>query len=314
MIYDCFIFSNEIELLKTRLEYYSEIVDRFVIIEAAFTFSGLNRDLVYPKIKDDLIKYEGKIIYFPLYTVPDSKSAWDIEYYVRDQIRNCLIKSNVVDEDIIMISDVDEILNLSRIKPGEIKAASLIKISTYYHFINLKAHEVINVNLITPYKFIKTENLGDRYKYYRFVSEQWDHKEINGWHLTYMFGGEMVKYIEKINSFSHQEYNSDYYKNPERLTMSIKYALDIFDREYAKYKFIDISKNYDQYLIRVLKNQGLTTNWIQSPPSIWKIKSLKEIPYYIKHVKNLFWWAKQNLAKSKFGLMYSKLKKKFLKK
>ena len=110
---------------------------------------------------------------------------------------------------------------------------------------------MINVNLITPYKYIKVENIGDRYKYNRFVSKQFEHEELNGWHLTYMFGGDINRYVEKINSFSHQEYNNDYYKNPEKLKMSIKYACDIFDRNYTKYKFVNIYENYDQNLIKV---------------------------------------------------------------
>lgn len=310
MIYDCFIFSNEIELLKIRLEYYFNEVDRFVIIESAFTFSGLSRDLVFPKIQDELLDYEEKIIYFPLLTIPKFTSPWDIEYYVRDQIRTCLNENKVNDEDIVMISDVDEILNLRKIRPNEIKEACMVKISTYYHFINLKAYEVINVNLISPYKYIKLEHLGDRYKYYKFVSKQIEHEELNGWHLTYMFGGEIKKYIEKINSFSHQEYNNEYFKNPEKLKISIKYACDIFDRNYTKYKYVSVNKNYDLSLVKVLLNQKLTISWIQQPPRIWEIKSFQEMKYYIKYIQSLAWWTKQDLARSKFGKIYSNLKKK----
>lgn len=34
MIYDCFTFFNEIELLKIRMNILNDVVDKFVIVEA----------------------------------------------------------------------------------------------------------------------------------------------------------------------------------------------------------------------------------------------------------------------------------------
>ena len=39
MIYDCFQFFNELDILKIRLEVMNPIVDKFVISEATETFS-----------------------------------------------------------------------------------------------------------------------------------------------------------------------------------------------------------------------------------------------------------------------------------
>ena len=40
MIYDCFIFNNEVDLLELRLSILDDVVDKFVIIEGDKTFSG----------------------------------------------------------------------------------------------------------------------------------------------------------------------------------------------------------------------------------------------------------------------------------
>ncbi|MBW2533223.1 MAG: glycosyl transferase GT17 family protein, partial [Deltaproteobacteria bacterium] len=40
MIYDCFPFFNELDLLKIRLEELRPVVDRFVLVEATRTFGG----------------------------------------------------------------------------------------------------------------------------------------------------------------------------------------------------------------------------------------------------------------------------------
>ena len=43
-IYDCFIFNNEVELLELRLNILNDVVDKFVIVEGNFTFSGTKKE------------------------------------------------------------------------------------------------------------------------------------------------------------------------------------------------------------------------------------------------------------------------------
>ncbi len=45
MIYDCFQFFNELDILKIRLHVLGPVVDRFVISEATETFSVLKKPL-----------------------------------------------------------------------------------------------------------------------------------------------------------------------------------------------------------------------------------------------------------------------------
>ena len=47
MVYDCFQFFNELDILKIRLNVLSPVVDKFVISEATETFSGLPKPLYY---------------------------------------------------------------------------------------------------------------------------------------------------------------------------------------------------------------------------------------------------------------------------
>ena len=45
MIYDCFQFFNELDILKLRLHVMDPLVDKFVISEATETFSGIKKPL-----------------------------------------------------------------------------------------------------------------------------------------------------------------------------------------------------------------------------------------------------------------------------
>ena len=51
MIYDCFPFFNELDILKMRMEIMDPIVDKFVIEEAAYTFSSEPKPLYFRKIE-----------------------------------------------------------------------------------------------------------------------------------------------------------------------------------------------------------------------------------------------------------------------
>ncbi|EPW8522930.1 benzoate transporter, partial [Enterobacter hormaechei] len=45
MIYDCFLYYDEDMLLDIRLHTLADVVDRFVIVEATHSFTGIPREL-----------------------------------------------------------------------------------------------------------------------------------------------------------------------------------------------------------------------------------------------------------------------------
>ncbi len=47
---DAFIFYNEEKMLDYRLNYYKDIIDYFIIVEATKTFSGLDKPLYFNRI------------------------------------------------------------------------------------------------------------------------------------------------------------------------------------------------------------------------------------------------------------------------
>ena len=47
MVYDCFMFFNELELLDLRLHELDAVVDRFVLVEGVRTLSGKPKPLYF---------------------------------------------------------------------------------------------------------------------------------------------------------------------------------------------------------------------------------------------------------------------------
>ena len=65
MVYDCFLFLNEFDVLDFRLKLHGPIVDKFIILESDITFAGNSRKLLFQN------SYE-----------------YDIDYYVYDDRKN----------------------------------------------------------------------------------------------------------------------------------------------------------------------------------------------------------------------------------
>src|SRR5690606_38718308 len=111
-IYDAVIFFNELELLKIRFEELYDVVDHFVVVEGSLTFTGNQKPLYFAENRHLFSRFEDKIIYvlvedFPPATSDPQRDSWTREIHQRNGIIRGLC--NCADEDVIIISDTDEI-------------------------------------------------------------------------------------------------------------------------------------------------------------------------------------------------------------
>ena len=111
MIYDCFSYWDEDLLLDLRLKILNKFVDYFVIVEGNKTWQNNPKELRF-----DLNKFEefkDKIIYIPVTDLPDGDDPYLRENFQRNSILKGL--NNARPDDIIIISDIDEIPNTEKI-------------------------------------------------------------------------------------------------------------------------------------------------------------------------------------------------------
>ena len=122
MIFDCFTYNNEDLILELRLNTLDKFVDKFVVIEATTDHAGNNKELNFDmnkfktfekknryKIVDDMPKNTESFYY--------NKRIWH-KNIVRDEYqRNQIVRGlfDAKDDDLILISDIDEIPNLRNI-------------------------------------------------------------------------------------------------------------------------------------------------------------------------------------------------------
>ena len=155
-IFDCFIFNDENHILDIRLNELNKYVDFFIIVEFGQNHQGQTKG---KKIDKKLFnKFEEKIKYFYIEKFEKNLSSWDRESFQRNQINKGL--NNAKNDDIIMISDIDEIPNLKEI--------NFSKIDEYVYAFS-QIHSMYKLNLIRNEKWIGTKLCKKKI----FVSPQW---------------------------------------------------------------------------------------------------------------------------------------------
>lgn len=266
MIYDCFQFFNELDILKLRLQILSPVVDRFVISEATETFSGLAKPLYYEENKEMFAEFAEKIIHVVVEDTPEGITH-DRDTFQKNAVGRGL--KDCKDDDIIIFSDLDEIPNPEKIK----EILKDFQDDKIYHFAQrmfycyLNMEEVSGKLLSYAGEFEGVERkkwIGSKMCRYQLIREQGlklgelrfpERKEIGirvedgGWHFGYMGGhGEAdvkKRVAQKVRSAAHQEYNSRSVLS--EVEDKIKDGKDIFDRQ-AEFVKVEIDDSFPLYL------------------------------------------------------------------
>lgn len=115
-VYDVFLYSIELDLLEIRLHELWDVVDTFVIIEATRSFSGdlrhdmtpLSSLLASPQAR---LSWAGAKIKYALVDdlSPSPKDPFDNERHLRQRMDLLLSSAGVRPNDIVLMSDLDEI-------------------------------------------------------------------------------------------------------------------------------------------------------------------------------------------------------------
>lgn len=216
MVVDAIIFNGEYDLLEIRLNILNEYVDQFIIVEATTTFSGKPKELYYEKEKERFAKFADKIKYFitkePFServmaladgspNVPKGMHWWHREFCQRESTREALKDLN--DDDICFVSDCDEIWNPDVL--FNIKTPSKMEQVVYSYYLNNKSSEAWRGTFVATCKQIKNGCIN------HLRSDTKESTPKGGWHFTNMGDEDFIK--RKIESYGHQEFNTDSVKN-----------------------------------------------------------------------------------------------------
>lgn len=215
-IVDCFIFYNELKMLKLRLTELYDTVDYFVIVEAKHTFKGNEKELLFEMNKEQYKEFLPKIIHLVVDKMPNTRNAWDNEHYQRRYIDKGIKSLNLNDDDIIIISDCDEIPDSNTLKNSNIDKMYSLEMDFYYYDYTCKFTNKWCHPKILPYSVYKTYNNPEKIR----MTMNCDSIKKGGWHFSYFGDINFIK--NKVQNFSHQEYNNSNILNDKHLTESIE--------------------------------------------------------------------------------------------
>lgn len=267
MVYDCFQFFNELDILKMRMNIMNDVADKFVVSESTVTFSGDSKPLYYAENKDLFEPFNKKVVHIIVDDTP-----MDTTPFMRDSHQKCAVKRGLdgaSKDDIVIFSDVDEIPNpevvkkvLDNFDPNKIYALAQ---RNFYCYVDMEETTGNLLSITGEFPGVEGKDrkwLGTKIctvgMLDRFTTEQLRDKEQQplmervpngGWHFSYMGGNSKTSATKrvqyKIQSAAHQEYNTrEYLWNVHR---NIKKHKDILGRE-SNFEIVPIDESFPEYL------------------------------------------------------------------
>ena len=228
-IYDCFQYYDEDFLLDLRLNVLNQYVKKFIITEATYSHNGTKKKLNFDINR--FAKFKDKIIYLVVDKVPpkilkfvdkDTESEKGEKSILNGMARDYFQRENLVrglrdadDNDIVMISDLDEIPNLENIDLTKVKNKIIIfQQKMFYYKLNLLYKNFFwhgtkackKKHLISPQwlRNIKAKNY-PKWRVDLFFSKK-KYTDLfiiknGGWHFTYLKNPEDLE--KKLLNFAH---------------------------------------------------------------------------------------------------------------
>ena len=256
---DCFLYHNEDLVLDIRLNTLNEHVNKFVIVESKFDHQGNKKGLNFDFKK--FKKFENKINYQVIEEFPEDISNWDRENYQRNFIVNGLDEFN--ENDYIIISDVDEIPDLKKLRNLQNNKFTVFQQKMFYYKFNLlnSTEPIWYGSKICKKKHLKSPQwLRDQkvknYPFWKFYKIKWNIIKDGGWHFSFLMDAKQIK--SKLESYAHAEFNNKNFNTLEKINFSLKNQVDLFDRK-IEFEKIVFDETFPKY---ILNNKEKYKNWI----------------------------------------------------
>jgi beta-1,4-mannosyl-glycoprotein beta-1,4-N-acetylglucosaminyltransferase len=262
------MYWDEDLLLNLRLNILDKYVNYFVIVEGNRTWQDNPKKF---KLKlNKLKKFKKKIIYIRVTDFPKSKNPWIRENFQRNSIMRGLIKANK--NDLIMISDLDEIPNPSAIKYFDSKMRYAVFKQNHYHYkfnLQSEAQPSWHGTRVCTKKYLKSPQWLRELKFKIRPFWRIDKFRLNniidrgGWHFCNLKSPKQLVYkyknlCETDDKSVFMKKISQKYLSESSIKKKIKKGLDLIGRNEI-YKFKKIDKTFPKYL---LKNKKLYNTWI----------------------------------------------------
>ncbi|XP_021299101.1 uncharacterized protein LOC110427814 isoform X2 [Herrania umbratica] len=236
-VFDAVLFSNEIDILKLRWNELYPYITQFVLLESNSTFTGLPKPLIFASNRLEFKFIEPRLTYGMIGgRFKKGENPFVEEAYQRVALDQLIRIAGIEDDDLLIMSDVDEIpsahtINLLRWCDG-VPPVIHLQLRNYLYSFEYHVDNKSWRASVHRYKTGKT-----RYAHYRqadvILSDA-------GWHCSFCFR-HIREFIFKMKAYSHTDrVRFSHYLNPKRIQDVICRGADLFDMIPEEYTFKEI--------------------------------------------------------------------------
>jgi len=236
-VYDAVLFSNELDILALRWKELYPYITQFVLLESNSTFTGKEKLLSFANHRDQFKFVEPRLTYGTIGgRFKKGENPFIEEAYQRVALDQLIKVAGISDDDLLIMSDVDEIpsrhtINLLRWCDDTPSVLHLRLKNYLYSFEFLKDIKSWRAS-VHRYQTGKT-----RYAHYRQAD---DILADAGWHCSFCFR-RISEFIFKMKAYSHVDrVRFKRYLNPKRIQRVICKGADLFDMLPEEYTFKEI--------------------------------------------------------------------------
>lgn len=228
MIVDAFMFANEADILRMRLQELDDLVDTFVIVEMDVTHVGTPKESVFQQLAraDPVVKRFLPKIHAVVVRAPPTKDPWTLENAQRNGVADALAELRLPPDAIVMNSDADEIPRPAAIR-AHIRSGraalphSCEQLMFYYSFEHL-FYKLWHGTTVASYR----EFANRPPQHWRDLRAELPRIHNAGWHAGYF--GDAAFVANKVRNTPHQELNSE--AVIAGIEESIRSGTDLFGR------------------------------------------------------------------------------------
>ncbi|ONK58749.1 uncharacterized protein A4U43_C09F16260 [Asparagus officinalis] len=236
-VFDAVLFSNELDILAIRWKELHPYVSEFVLLESNSTFTGLRKPLFFAKNREQFKFVESRLTYGSVGgRFVKGENPFVEESYQRVALDQLIRIAGITDDDLLIMSDVDEIpsghtINLLR-WCDDIPEILHLQLRNYLYSFEFLLDDKSWRASVHRYRAGKT-----RYAHFRQTD---DLLADSGWHCSFCFR-YISEFVFKMKAYSHVDrVRFSYYLSPSRIQDVICKGADLFDMLPEEYTFQEI--------------------------------------------------------------------------
>lgn len=236
-VFDAVLFSNELDILAVRWKELHPYVSEFVLLESNSTFTGLKKPLFFSKNREQFKFVESRLTYGTVGgRFVKGENPFVEESYQRVALDQLIRIAGITDDDLLIMSDVDEIpsghtINLLR-WCDDIPEVLHLQLRNYLYSFEFMLDDKSWRASVHRYRAGKT-----RYAHFRQTN---DLLADSGWHCSFCFR-YISEFIFKMKAYSHVDrVRFSYFLSPTRIQDVICRGADLFDMLPEEHTFKEI--------------------------------------------------------------------------